>query len=734
MALNKLVYWYQKKIGTYDRQEWEDTVEQKIFCGLTHVPMRAAKLKTELIDVDLVRGSSFPKAKPKHGLGTVVYLAIQRLLFLPYHAQWWIHQTSFRIYILFILLYGLQMLNLYIFFNYFPKENESDIITISEVITPAVMMLILCLVHSQIVSTNSGPILSIKYDRQRIRRSRQDRSRLNKTRARRNIRSDNEDAKTCQDATADTNSKVDCEASPSVRFTNKVIIDKQTIILDTKSTIKDSREPLSNSRKTQLANSKSIIQIQSVDIKDHLAPEISIINTDLHPSEEDNCDSPGSGNPSIQSSKSDKKECESEEEGECEEAITNHLLEATSSATEWMGVTTNSDECSYSSEFEESDCQTEANMNHEEYMESPFAWEFELPQSMFLSSGSASADRVSCTIWTSRDIKKAELSALDISSAIIERVESMPESIDYFYAGLVLAVVLSLVPSLRRVSDHLGIDPMNNTASSLKPSELSLANSETIVDLICKLINVAFGSSLLERILILSSALERLVLASLLFFLLAVAERTYKQRLLYAKLFSHLTSSRRARKSNLPHFRLNKVRNIKTWLSVRSYLKRRGPQRSVDVIVSSVFIITLALLSFVSLELIKDLNSLHSHYNIEALFWSFALGIFILRFMTLGTKINKKYRNISVLITEQINLYLQIEQKPHKKEELMIANSVLKLAADLIKELESPFKISGLSANPYLYTITKVILLSALSGVLSELLGFKLKLHKIKIK
>lgn len=47
---------YQKKIGTYDRQEWEDTVEQKIFCGLTHVPMRAAKLKTELIDVDLVRG------------------------------------------------------------------------------------------------------------------------------------------------------------------------------------------------------------------------------------------------------------------------------------------------------------------------------------------------------------------------------------------------------------------------------------------------------------------------------------------------------------------------------------------------------------------------------------------------------------------------------------------------------------------------------------------------------
>lgn len=103
----------------------------------------------------------------------------------------------------------------------------------------------------------------------------------------------------------------------------------------------------------------------------------------------------------------------------------------------------------------------------------------------------------------------------------------------------------------------------------------------------------------------------------------------------------------------------------------------------------------------------QDLENLHSRYNVEALLWSFALGIYILRFMTLGTKINKKYRNLSILITEQvrtltistvliryqnfirfhfqINLYLQMEQKPHKKDELMVANSVLKLAADLIK-------------------------------------------------
>ena len=103
----------------------------------------------------------------------------------------------------------------------------------------------------------------------------------------------------------------------------------------------------------------------------------------------------------------------------------------------------------------------------------------------------------------------------------------------------------------------------------------------------------AFGYSQWECTILLIGLMQRLCLTLILFIIFAVAERTFKQRfviltpclvqfsllvriifrLLYAKLFSHLTSSRRARKSNLPHFRLNKVRNIKTWLSVRSYLK-----------------------------------------------------------------------------------------------------------------------------------------------------------------
>ncbi len=43
-----------------------------------------------------------------------------------------------------------------------------------------------------------------------------------------------------------------------------------------------------------------------------------------------------------------------------------------------------------------------------------------------------------------------------------------------------------------------------------------------------------------------------------------------------------------------------------------------------------------------------------------------------------------------VIFFLKINLYLQIEKSTEKKEELMIVNNVLKLAADLLKVLTSP--------------------------------------------
>lgn len=249
------------------------------------------------------------------------------------------------------------------------------------------------------------------------------------------------------------------------------------------------------------------------------------------------------------------------------------------------------------------------------------------------------------------------MSVLDISSTIIEKVEAMPETCDYIYIGSFLSILLSLIPAFCRLCESI-VDPTNSTEINFFEMPGLLLEKASFSS--TTILLFAFGETQWERTVLIVGFILRLCLTFIFFFLLAVAERTFKQRFLYAKLFSHLTSSRRSRKSDLPHFRLNKVRNIKTWLSVRSYLKRRGPQRSVDVIVSAAFIITLLLLAFLSVEWLKDSVHLHSQFNLESLIWSCALGTFLLRFMTLGTKINRKYRSISVLITEQINLYLQV--------------------------------------------------------------------------
>lgn len=61
--------------------------------------------------------------------------------------------------------------------------------------------------------------------------------------------------------------------------------------------------------------------------------------------------------------------------------------------------------------------------------------------------------------------------------------------------------------------------------------------------------------------------------------------------------------------------------------------------------------------------------------------------------MMLGSNINKKYQNTSLLLTEQMNVYLRLLVKPHKKEKLLVSNNVLKLASKLLK-------VGSASASP----------------------------------
>lgn len=177
---------------------------------------------------------------------------------------------------------------------------------------------------------------------------------------------------------------------------------------------------------------------------------------------------------------------------------------------------------------------------------------------------------VSCTIWEHNQTKKAEMSVLDISSAIIERVDAIPDTCEYVYIGLVLSIMLSMVPIFCRMCEAAA--NMTNS-TELHVMDIPLILMENMTSPSFEMLKIAFGNTMWEQNVLIVSFMLRICLTLLFFFVLAVAERTFKQRFLYAKLFSHLTSSRRARKSKVPHFRLNKVRNIKIWLSVRSYLK-----------------------------------------------------------------------------------------------------------------------------------------------------------------
>nr|XP_026693792.1 putative homeodomain transcription factor 1 [Ciona intestinalis] len=325
---------------------------------------------------------------------------------------------------------------------------------------------------------------------------------------------------------------------------------------------------------------------------------------------------------------------------------------------------------------------------------------------------SSTSNKINVRLWENGRWQKVRASIVDIGSIIMKKAHGIaPESYDI--ESLMFIFVIPLMPLTYRCIQY------QDKIEIWSIYDVTIEKTIEFID----------GNSDVTMVIVMAGiTIQRILLGTMFFVVLCAAQRTFQRRFFFAKYFTHVTSSRRAKKSELPHFRLKKVQNIMLWLSLRSYLQRRGPQRSIDVIVSSTFLCSIGLLCFITVQLMHSSETFTSSLLYwECLVWLLALAVFLLRFITTGAKINKKYSNTSVLLTEQINLYLQMEKKPHKKESFQRANNVLTLAAKLIKEIETPFNIYGLSMNPILYNITRVVVLSAFSGVISELLGFKLK-------
>ncbi|CAH0723395.1 unnamed protein product, partial [Brenthis ino] len=831
--MKHLAAWYQKKISSYDKEEWETMVEQLLMRGTyrRRIVDFSSHPRSYLIDVDLVRGSSFPKAKPTLGMRRVVWYALVRLVFLPALYQWWAQQTSATCANFLLALWILQVINISINFIA-PTSIEIDA---NCWIVPLGLMLVLSVVHSQIVSTTEMELGRVRprstYRRKLPRYFRKGRSdceggsgggsaesgatssqsktpltKPSKFR-RRLSRSDSTDAglrKRKKEPVKDTGPqdepqikdksllkakvkdsddedymswKKPDDTAPIVTFTPppedstprttfrykpNILTKKYLEIFNVRQNLNrplfadgdDGFESLngyiSNGSDGENRNKEPANKNKDV-VKDKDTEEIQ--TTSKQPVEKEyerNVQFEG-----ISSTTKDSKDDEDKSiDPDSDSATTNpNVLKRPgvrfrkSWAKETVHQETSDDDFTikgkpkvnarslqHDKTGEESSYGSQSEAGHSDvgfHYTADSSWD---PFAIL----DPSSDTVKCTMWERGSTLRAELSAVDISWYVVARAERAMAAHGAAWAGLVMAALVAVVAPFSRLV-QVAIEQDTRSEEELQTVSLisyipSLVVNYTQGSVYC-VFNGALGDNIWEVTSSILSSILRFALSGLVFFLLAVAERAYKQRFLYAKLFSHLTSARRARKSELPHFRLNTVRNIKTWLSTRSYLRRRGPQRSVDVIVSAAFMLTLTLLACVSAQLLRDSVTLERGWLLEAMVWSCCLGIYLLRLLTLGSNVNRKYRGcLSAIITEQINLHLAIEQRPERKEQLTVANNVLKLAADLLKELDSPFKISGICANHYLYTITKVVILSALSGVLSEMLGFKLKLHKIKIK
>ncbi|XP_026979606.1 protein PHTF2 isoform X4 [Sagmatias obliquidens] len=665
------IVWYQKKIGAYDQQIWEKSVEQREIKGLRNKPKKTAHVKPDLIDVDLVRGSAFAKAKPESPWTSLTRKGIVRVVFFPFFFRWWLQVTSKVIFFWLLVLYLLQVAAIVLFCS----ASSPHSIPLTEVIGPIWLMLLLGTVHCQIVSTRTPkPPLSTGGKRRR-----------------------------------------------KLRKAAHLEVHREG---DGSSTTDNTQEGAVQSHGTSTTYSVGAVFRDLWHAAFFLSGSKKAKNSIDKSTETDNGYVSLDGKKTVKSSEdgvqSHEPQCETLR---AEEATWNTgTLRNIPSKDTQRTVTNVSDEVS-SEEGPETgyllrrhaDRTSESILRNRKshHYKKHYPNESHLP---WLHSSHPGLEKISAIVWEGNDCKKADMSVLEISGMIMNRVNSHIPGIGYQIFGNAISLILGLTPFVFRLSQATDLDQL--TAHSA--SELYV---------------IAFGSN--EDVIVLSmviiSFVVRVSLVWIFFFLLCVAERTYKQRLLFAKLFGHLTSARRARKSEVPHFRLKKVQNIKMWLSLRSYLKRRGPQRSVDVIVSSAFLLTISVVFICCAQLLHVHEIfLDCHYNWELVIWCISLTLFLLRFVTLGSETSKKYSNTSILLTEQINLYLKMEKKPNKKEELTLVNNVLKLATKLLKELDSPFRLYGLTMNPLLYNITQVVILSAVSGVISDLLGFNLKLWKIK--
>lgn len=110
------------------------------------------------------------------------------------------------------------------------------------------------------------------------------------------------------------------------------------------------------------------------------------------------------------------------------------------------------------------------------------------------------------------------------------------------------------------------------------------------------------------------------------------------------------------------------------------------------------------------------------------------LGAFVLNYTLDIERISTNYKSASsTLLVEQINLTMssnrRITNKDNEKPKEII--QLLKIVQSLLNVSEQPYKISGISSNPLISNLMRILVVSIISAIFSEFLGHKVTFAKI---
>ena len=149
-----LITRYEEDIKLHDCQQWEKELEDDPILDISDATRRKTRRKMELLDVDLVRGSTFPKSKTRHDLKSILCYSVISVLLFPLRSSWWIRKSSIHCYILGSFVYTCSLFNVYLYHYYLCQEpgDTCSKVNLHEVYEPILLFIVLALLQCHIVS------------------------------------------------------------------------------------------------------------------------------------------------------------------------------------------------------------------------------------------------------------------------------------------------------------------------------------------------------------------------------------------------------------------------------------------------------------------------------------------------------------------------------------------------------------------------------------------------------